>query len=175
MNFGFVAKTRDGRTFPLKDENGDVTMECEHVILDCDDGQSRIKTWRPAVMVVPCAPDGSTKEALRNRLGSWSTDDLSRIASQLDLDIDLDTLYVRDPPCPALAPEWFRVMMARRVWERLEDALVDDDGTIDVTPFETPYLGRYEIGTNREEIWHDIESRMHVSVAYLMGQREEVW
>lgn len=60
---------------------------------------------------------------------------------------------------------------ARLVWERLGDMPVDDDGRI-LSPFYAyDQLGRsYNVGTDREEIWNDIEDRLNVSVAWLMGE-----
>ena len=60
---------------------------------------------------------------------------------------------------------------ARLVWERLGDVPVDDDGRILSVFYAYDQLGRsYNIGTDREEIWHDIEDKLDVSVAWLMGE-----
>lgn len=61
------------------------------------------------------------------------------------------------------------VEKAREIWERLGDVLVDDDGRL-LDLFHVPGFGYYPKGTDREEVWHEIESKYHVSVAYLMGE-----
>lgn len=60
---------------------------------------------------------------------------------------------------------------AKEVWKQLEDVCIDDDGNVDdVVRISAPnFYHWYPKGTNREDIWHDIEDRLHVSVAYLMG------
>lgn len=62
-----------------------------------------------------------------------------------------------------------QIATAKLIWSTLDDVLVDDDGCLleDVQVF---HLAKYDKGTPREEIWHDIEERYGVSVAYLMGQ-----
>jgi hypothetical protein len=63
-----------------------------------------------------------------------------------------------------------QVRDARLVWERLSDVPVDDDGRILDVFYAYDELGRtYNVGTDREDIWHDIEDRLDVSVAWLMG------
>jgi len=58
---------------------------------------------------------------------------------------------------------------ARKVWERLGETPVDDSERIERCIY-IPSVCYYEKGTHREEIWHDIEEKYGVSVAYLMGQ-----
>lgn len=59
---------------------------------------------------------------------------------------------------------------AKAAWKRLEDVPVDDNGNIEDRVWMFQLERVYEKGTNREEIWHDIEDMLHVSVAYLMGE-----
>ena len=66
-------------------------------------------------------------------------------------------------------PEEERVRKAEEVWAALDDVCVDDYDNIDM-PCDLPWLGHYEVGTFREDIWHDIEDELHVSVAWLMGE-----
>lgn len=58
---------------------------------------------------------------------------------------------------------------ARRAWDELEDVCVDDDGCIDEGFYSRSLRRFYRKGTDREDIWHDIEETLNVSVAYLMG------
>ena len=58
---------------------------------------------------------------------------------------------------------------AKRIWERLGDVPVDDEDNIDESVYFYD-LGYYPKGTFREDIWHDIEGRTGISVAYLMGE-----
>lgn len=52
------------------------------------------------------------------------------------------------------------------MWQSLGDIPVNDDGEI-----ETPYL-QFEIGTNREEIWHWFEDTFGISIYILMFNQE---
>jgi len=61
------------------------------------------------------------------------------------------------------------VREAKKIWELLGKTPVDDNECIERI-VDIPGLCYYAIGTHREEIWHDIEERYGVSVAYLMGQ-----
>ena len=54
----------------------------------------------------------------------------------------------------------------KKMWERLKEIPVDDDGCIE-KPFE-----HFEIGTDIMSIWHWIEDTFNVSVAELMGLNE---
>ena len=61
--------------------------------------------------------------------------------------------------------------VAKRIWKELEDVLVEDDGDTLDADVEIPVLGWYFAHENdRLEIWHDIEERTGISVAYLMGE-----
>ena len=60
-----------------------------------------------------------------------------------------------------------RLKRATEIWDALEDVCIDDCDCID-TDVTVPYLGVYEKGTNREDIWHDIEDTTGVAVTYLM-------
>lgn len=59
----------------------------------------------------------------------------------------------------------------RYIWRELGDVPVDDDGRI-----EEPFVLRcangmprlYDEGTDREDIWHDIEAEYRVSVGRMM-------
>jgi len=52
------------------------------------------------------------------------------------------------------------------MWQSLGDIPVDDDGMIEV-----PYL-HFEIGTDREEIWHWFEETFDISIYILMFNKE---
>ena len=59
--------------------------------------------------------------------------------------------------------------LAKRIWNELEDVTVDEDNLIDVD-FTNPIVGHFMAGdAYPEDIWREIERRLHVSVAYLMG------
>lgn len=58
---------------------------------------------------------------------------------------------------------------AKEVWAQLEDVPVDDNDCIDEDFYSRELGCTYPKGTYREDIWHDIEDILHVSVAYLMG------
>lgn len=58
---------------------------------------------------------------------------------------------------------------AKEAWDALTDVPVDDDGCF-VEPFRLPYVGWVTAATPREEVWHMIEERTGISVAYLMGE-----
>lgn len=62
---------------------------------------------------------------------------------------------------------------ARRAWDELEDVCVDDDGCIDEDFYSCSLMRFYRKGTDREDIWHDIEDFLGVSVAYLMGESKK--
>lgn len=62
------------------------------------------------------------------------------------------------------------VERAEAAWKQLGDVCVDDDGNIGASVYVYALGKRYERGTDREEIWHDIEDGLHVSVAWLMGE-----
>lgn len=62
-----------------------------------------------------------------------------------------------------------QVDKALSAWGYLEDVCVDEDDCIDLDHF-VPHLGYYPKGTFREDIWHDIEDKLRVSVAWLMGE-----
>lgn len=90
--------------------------------------------------------------------GKWRYEESELVFKEKPIDqsyVDLD----------AGTPLW----VAKRIWNDLEDVTVDDDGCID-TPLLISELGWYPKGTEREEIWHDIEERTGISVAYLMGE-----
>ncbi len=61
--------------------------------------------------------------------------------------------------------------VARYLWDKLEDVIVDDDGHIESD------WNIFEAGTHREYIWHFFEEELGVSVANLMGinDSEEDW
>ena len=61
------------------------------------------------------------------------------------------------------------VRAAKRAWTQLGKAQFDDDGNL-LYNFGIGDIGYWCKGTNREQIWHDIERNTHVSVAWLMGQ-----
>ena len=58
---------------------------------------------------------------------------------------------------------------AKQAWEALTDVPVDDDGCF-VESFRLPYIGLVLAETDREDVWHRIEERLGVSVAWLMGE-----
>ena len=62
---------------------------------------------------------------------------------------------------------------ALAAWTYLDDVCVDEDDCIDLDHF-VPHLGYYPKGTFREDIWHDIEDKLRVSVAWLMGEAHNV-
>ena len=66
-----------------------------------------------------------------------------------------------------------QVDKALSAWDYLEDVCVDEDDCIDLDHF-VPHLGYYPKGTFREDIWHDIEDKLRVSVAWLMGEAKNV-
>ncbi len=68
-------------------------------------------------------------------------------------------------------PSW-RIRKAKEVWGRLNNVYVNDDGIIEEGQYITG-LGWYPEGVDRESIWHDIEDKYEVSVAYLMGQSDD--
>lgn len=59
--------------------------------------------------------------------------------------------------------------VARAAWERLEDVAVDEDGCLEHDMF-IDGIGWLSKGEEREEVWHDIEEKTGISVAYLMGE-----
>lgn len=60
--------------------------------------------------------------------------------------------------------------VAKDIWEELGFVPVKEDGDTIDHDWENPILGWYFVGDSRLEIWHDIEERTGVSVAYLMGE-----
>lgn len=58
---------------------------------------------------------------------------------------------------------------AREAWDSLTDCPIDDNDNIDSSWYVTG-VGCYERGTSRFDIWHDIEDKFGISVAYLMGE-----
>lgn len=61
-------------------------------------------------------------------------------------------------------------------WDALGDVPVDDDGRIQTGFSMTGFDGRtmrYGVGTDREDIWHDIEAQYPVSVGRLMYGRDD--
>ena len=62
------------------------------------------------------------------------------------------------------------VSVAERAWESLEDVPVDDEDCITRRTFVRGIFKWYDKGTSKFDIWHDIESKTRVSVAYLMGE-----
>jgi len=62
---------------------------------------------------------------------------------------------------------------ALAAWAYLDDVCVDEDECIDLDHF-VPHLGFYPRGTFREDIWHDIEDKLRVSVAWLMGEADNI-
>lgn len=63
-----------------------------------------------------------------------------------------------------------KVREAKKIWERLGETPVDDNECIERYIYVPSSSSYYAAGTHREEIWHDIEEKYGVSVAYLMGQ-----
>lgn len=61
------------------------------------------------------------------------------------------------------------VREAKKIWKRLGETPVDDNECIERHIY-IPRTCYYAEGTHREEIWHDIEEKYGVSVAWLMGQ-----
>ena len=52
-----------------------------------------------------------------------------------------------------------RIIEAREVWDKLSNIPVDNDGNIELEFMD------FDIGTDREYIWHWIEDKYKVSVA----------
>ena len=69
------------------------------------------------------------------------------------------------------------VDLARMAWAALDDVPITDDGGIDDDWDAREYgLRLYEKGEwDYLDIWHDIEDRLNVSVAYLMGLTDVIW
>ena len=51
----------------------------------------------------------------------------------------------------------------RDLWAELGNVPVNNDGELEEV-FSTSQLGIYLIGTDREEIWHDIEDHFNISI-----------
>lgn len=61
--------------------------------------------------------------------------------------------------------------VARHIWDDLEDVAVEEDGDTLDQDWENPILGWYFAHeADRLEIWHAIEEKTGISVAYLMGE-----
>lgn len=58
---------------------------------------------------------------------------------------------------------------AREAWKSLNDCPIDDGDNIDSDWYVTG-VGCYERGTNRFDIWYDIEEKFGISIAYLLGE-----
>lgn len=102
--------------------------------------------------------DGHWEFYIKLKDGKWRYEESELVFKEKPIDqsyVDLD----------AGTPLW----VAKRIWRDLEDVTVDDDECID-TPLLISELGWYPKGTFREDIWHDIEERTGISVAYLMGE-----
>lgn len=65
------------------------------------------------------------------------------------------------------AVDWKEDETCETLWSRLGDVPVNDDGEIEI-----PYL-HFEIGTDREEIWHWFEDTFDVSIYDLMFPNKE--
>lgn len=61
--------------------------------------------------------------------------------------------------------------VAKHIWEELGLVPVRQDGDTLDSDWENPILGWYfDHEASRLEIWHDIEEKTGISVAYLMGE-----
>ena len=59
--------------------------------------------------------------------------------------------------------------IARKIWNEMVDVPLDDDGSF-ACSFMLSHIGFIPAGTELEYVWHLIEEKTGISVAYLMGE-----